>query len=133
MDISLYTCIIPWGFYIKKDSIGSLKLILPRRTLAGVSVVTSGTAKLVGRGLNISEKTAKTAKVVENGEKAIDAGKKANSAYDIAKNGGKHSGFYKQYIDKSPEQIKKGISSIDKQIDEHKDKIKNPRKTYTSL
>ncbi|AGN36393.1 pre-toxin TG domain-containing protein [Bacillus paralicheniformis] len=111
-----------------KDLITGQELSGFERTLAGVSVVTSGTAKLVGRALNISEKTAKTAKVVENGEKAINAGKKANSAYDIAKNGGKHSGFYKQYIEKSPEQIKKGISSIDKQIAEHKDKIKNPEK-----
>lgn len=26
LNISLYTRIIPWGFYVKKDSIGSLKL-----------------------------------------------------------------------------------------------------------
>ncbi|MEL4028552.1 hypothetical protein NST89_08180 [Caldifermentibacillus hisashii] len=54
--------------------------------------------------------------------------KSIDNAFDAAKNGGKHSGFYKQYIDKSPEQIKKGIKSIDKQIAEHQDKIKNPDK-----
>ncbi|MED0681371.1 hypothetical protein P4S83_18405 [Aneurinibacillus thermoaerophilus] len=51
-----------------------------------------------------------------------------NNAYDIAKSGGKHSGFYKQYINKSPEQIRKAINSINKQIAEHQDKIKNPEK-----
>ncbi|WP_235920049.1 hypothetical protein [Heyndrickxia coagulans] len=51
-----------------------------------------------------------------------------DNAYDVARSGGKHSGFYKQYIDKSPEQIKKGIKSINKQVAEHQDKIKNPEK-----
>ncbi|KAA0840677.1 ribonuclease domain-containing protein [Bacillus paralicheniformis] len=53
-----------------KDLITGQELSGFERTLAGVSVVTSGTAKLVGRALNISEKTAKTAKVVENGAKS---------------------------------------------------------------
>ncbi|SDD05250.1 hypothetical protein SAMN04488112_1293 [Melghirimyces thermohalophilus] len=48
--------------------------------------------------------------------------------YKAAKEGGKHSGFYKQYVSKSDEQVKKGISSIQKQIEEHEDKIKNPTK-----
>ncbi|MED1715980.1 pre-toxin TG domain-containing protein, partial [Bacillus paralicheniformis] len=52
-----------------KDLITGQELSGFERTLAGVSVVTSGTAKLVGRALNISEKTAKTAKVVEDGAK----------------------------------------------------------------
>lgn len=51
-----------------------------------------------------------------------------NNAYEVAKNGGKHSGFYNQYKNKSPEEIKKGIKSIEKQITEHQDKIKNPEK-----
>ncbi|AZB44646.1 hypothetical protein CEF21_21440 [Bacillus sp. FJAT-42376] len=59
--------------------------------------------------------------------------KKIGNAYDIAKNGGKHSGFYKQYINKSPEEIKKGIQSINKQISEHQDKIKNPEKSIPNF
>ncbi|WP_108026903.1 hypothetical protein, partial [Melghirimyces profundicolus] len=54
-------------------------------------------------------------------------GAKANP-YDIAKNGGKHKGFYKQYVEKTDEQIQKGIDSLNKQIQEHRDKIKNPEK-----
>jgi hypothetical protein len=48
------------------------------------------------------------------------------NAFDIAKNGGKHSGFYKQYVNKSDEEIRKGIQSIEQQIAEHQDKIRNP-------
>ena len=50
------------------------------------------------------------------------------SAYDIAKEGGKHSGFYKQYINKSRKEIEKGIKSIEKEIAEHQAKIANPEK-----
>lgn len=50
----------------------------------------------------------------------------AGNAFDVAKSGGKHSGFYKQYINKSKDEISKGIKSIDKQIAEHQNKIANP-------
>lgn len=79
------------------------------------------------------------------GDKALTAGKKNlddvarkgkktacgcpfSPHYKVAKEGGKHSGFYKQYVSKSNDQINKGISSIQKQIEEHEDKIKNPTK-----
>ncbi|WP_152669059.1 hypothetical protein [Paenibacillus sp. DMB20] len=47
-------------------------------------------------------------------------------AFDVAKSGGKHSGFYNQYVGKSDDEIRKGIQSIEKQIAEHQDKIRNP-------
>jgi RHS repeat-associated protein len=50
------------------------------------------------------------------------------NAYDIAKEGGKHSGFYKQYVNKSPKEIGRGIQSIEKEIAEHQAKIINPEK-----
>ncbi len=49
-------------------------------------------------------------------------------AYQVAKEGGKHSNFYTQYITKSSEEIQRGIRSIEKQIAEHEDKIANPQK-----
>jgi len=52
----------------------------------------------------------------------------SNLAYDIAKEGGKHSGFFKQYVGKSNTEIHKGIQSIEKQIAEHQAKIANPEK-----
>ncbi|WP_180995929.1 hemagglutinin repeat-containing protein, partial [Campylobacter concisus] len=51
-----------------------------------------------------------------------------NDAYEIAKSGGKNSGFYKNYLDKSTKEIEKGIKSLEKQIQEHADKISNPQK-----
>ena len=56
------------------------------------------------------------------------ASKIADDVFEIAKNGGKHNGFYKQYIGKTKSEIEKGIKSIQKQIDEHIDKIINPEK-----
>ncbi|MDI6619741.1 MAG: hypothetical protein QME45_13990, partial [Clostridiales bacterium] len=63
--------------------------------------------------------------ILGNVPKSEGAGK---NAYDIAKEGGKHSGFYKQYINKSPKEITKGIQSIEKEIAEHQAKIANPEK-----
>ncbi|SCL85070.1 minor capsid protein [Sporanaerobacter sp. PP17-6a] len=49
--------------------------------------------------------------------------------YEIAKSGGRHKGTYeKASIKYSDAQIKKSINSHQKQIDEHKDKIRNPEK-----
>ncbi|USG64633.1 hypothetical protein NDK47_21185 [Brevibacillus ruminantium] len=59
---------------------------------------------------------------------AINGAKIGRTAYDIAKEGGKHSGFYKQYKGKTEDEVKKGIESINKQITEHLDKIKSPEK-----
>ncbi len=64
-------------------------------------------------------------KIIKVGKNVI---KIIDNAYDIAKNGGKHSGFYKQYINKTFDQIQKGIKSLEKQIDEHLEKITNPEK-----
>ncbi len=43
-----------------------------------------------------------------------------NDPYNIAKQGGKHSGFYNEYAKKSDSQIRKGIESINKQIYEYR-------------
>jgi hypothetical protein len=51
-----------------------------------------------------------------------------NDAYNVAKRGGKHSGFYNEYVKKPDSQIQKGIESINKRISEHQDKIRNPQK-----
>ncbi|WPD21070.1 MAG: RHS repeat-associated core domain-containing protein [Candidatus Electrothrix scaldis] len=50
------------------------------------------------------------------------------NAYDLAKSGGKHSGFLNNYLKVSSDSIRKGISSLEEEIYEHKDKIKNPKK-----
>jgi hypothetical protein len=53
--------------------------------------------------------------------------------YTIAKNGGKHSGWYNQFKDKAENEIRRGIRSIEKQIQEHQEKIVNPRKYIPSF
>lgn len=52
------------------------------------------------------------------------------NAYLTAKEGGKHSTWYKIYQNKPSKEIQKGIKSIKKEIIEHKEKIKNPEKHY---
>lgn len=49
-------------------------------------------------------------------------------AFETAKNGGKHAGYYKNYADKPTPEIKKAIDSQKKLIAEHQSKIANPEK-----
>jgi histone H3/H4 len=51
-------------------------------------------------------------------------------AYEIAKNGGKHAGFLKNYVGKAASEIQKAVKSYQKQIATHQDKIANPKKYY---
>ena len=51
-------------------------------------------------------------------------------SYLKAMNGGKHSGWARDYINKPTKEIKNGIKTLEKQIELHKNKIKNPEKYY---
>lgn len=53
---------------------------------------------------------------------------RVSNAYQIAKEGGKHAGFLRNYVGRSVDQIRKGISSIEQLIAEHRDKVANPEK-----
>lgn len=55
------------------------------------------------------------------------------SAYEIAKNGGKHASTYKKYSQTPTKEIEKGIRSLEKQVKEHSDLIKNPSETMKRL
>lgn len=46
--------------------------------------------------------------------------------FEIAKAGGKHYGFYNQYVNKSNMEIQRAIRSLDKRIAEHESWIQNP-------
>jgi len=63
--------------------------------------------------------------IIFPGLKIID---KSNTAFKIAAEGGNHSGFLKNYLGKTAEQLQKGIDSFNKQIQKHLDKIDNPSK-----
>jgi hypothetical protein len=51
---------------------------------------------------------------------------KTKSIFDIAKQGGRHSGQYKEFMKQTPKQLQKSIKSFDKQINKHKNWINNP-------
>jgi hypothetical protein len=52
----------------------------------------------------------------------------AGTAFEVAAAGGRHAGFLRNYQGKSPDELRRGIDSLKKQIAEHRDKIANPRK-----
>lgn len=59
------------------------------------------------------------------------AGKGVETAFDIAKVGGKHAGFFKNYVGRSHSEIYKAINSLqagNRGINVHLDKIANPSK-----
>ncbi|MFM7713576.1 MAG: hypothetical protein ACKO7A_12945 [Microcystis sp.] len=66
----------------------------------------------------------KTVDQVDN----VDDVANVNDPYNIAKQGGKHSGFYDEYAKKPDSQIRKGIESINKHISEHHKKIEDLQK-----
>ncbi len=49
-------------------------------------------------------------------------------AFEIAKSGGRHSGFYQNYLSRTNRQIRRGIKSLEAEIAEHRKKIATPRK-----
>lgn len=61
----------------------------------------------------------------------LNAAKGGKSAFDIAKAGGKHSGFLKNYTGRSADEINKAINTLQtgkRGINTHLDKIANPSK-----
>ena len=61
--------------------------------------------------------------IIFPGIKIID---ESNTAFKVAAEGGRHSGFLKNYLDKSVDELEKGIESFGEQIQEHLDKIDDP-------
>jgi hypothetical protein len=70
---------------------------------------------------------ASTAVVMAAGE-ASTGGGISGGALEIAEAGGRHAGFLRNYQGKPPDELRRGIDSLRKQIAEHKDKIANPEK-----
>lgn len=73
-----------------------------------------------------------TAKAESEATKAVnkaDEVANVNDPYNVAKQGGKHSGFYNEYSKKPDSEIQRGIKNINKQISEHQNKIEDPKKS----
>ena len=52
------------------------------------------------------------------------------AAYNLAKAGGKHSGFLRVYAKKSANNIHKAIRSLERNVKQHESKIANPEQWY---
>jgi hypothetical protein len=72
--------------------------------------------KLFWRGIMVKNQQLVATKAVDE----VDDVTNVNDPYNIAKQGGKHSGFYNEYAKKPDSQIRKGIESINKQIYEYR-------------
>jgi len=57
-----------------------------------------------------------------------DTGGYIENAYIEAMSGGKHNVWAQQYLNKPSQELQKGIKSFEKQIELHKNKIKDPAK-----
>ena len=55
------------------------------------------------------------------------ASNSGEDSYQIAKEGGRHAGTYKNYLERSDKELQKGIDSYQKQVDLHQNKINNPQ------
>ena len=78
-----------------------------------------------GMGL-LSKKDAQAARL-------LDMGNTEKTAYEIARNGGRHKGLYRTWQDKPSGEIERSIRSLREQIDVHLDKIANPDKYITEV
>jgi hypothetical protein len=54
------------------------------------------------------------------------AARGANTAFDIAKAGGRHAGLLKTYAGRSAAELQKGIASLERQAATHAEKVANP-------
>ena len=62
------------------------------------------------------------------GTRAPGAARGAKTAFDVARKGGKHAGFLRTYMGRSPAELRKAIESLGRQIAEHRGKITNPER-----
>jgi len=51
-----------------------------------------------------------------------------SAAYDVARDGGKHAGLYREYSGRGNREIQKAVDSYEKQVSTHQDKLANPEK-----
>jgi len=124
------------GFTGKVTADGRALVRLQNQILAVPASRVSGlSAKLAAENQRKTNWTAQQQSAINARVKAVASSKfaVANSAYQTAKEGGKHAGFLRNYAGRSSDEISKGISSIEREIAEHRDKIANPEKYIPSF
>ena len=101
-------------------------LASPART--GVSLEAAGQVRSVALGVKELTVVLAPTAVAATAMGPMDGNNRAPTALETAEAGGTHSGFLKNYRNKPPEELRRGISSLKKQIALHQDKISNPEK-----
>jgi len=86
--------------------------------VAGLGMVKRITAKVAEAGVKIYVKASEIKNII----------KSADKAYDVAKNGGKHFGEYKNYVNRTDRELVDSVASHMKNVEEHIDKLANPEK-----
>ena len=92
---------------------------------------TAKAAGKMGEAAKAVDEVGDAAKAESEATKAVnkaDEVANVNDPYNVAKQGGKHSGFYNEYSKKPDSEIQRGIKNINKQISEHQNKIEDPKK-----
>ncbi len=112
------------GTALALDAVGLALPIVP----AGTGLLFKGIVKAVNHLSNTYRAGRLLAKFrvgVEVINNIIDS---ADNAYEVAKNGGKHFGAYKNYLDRTNEQLMDSVKTHLDNVVEHIDKLKNPDK-----
>ena len=93
--------------------------------LGGIAVRKAAPAAIKGISKAKEASTALAPKIAKR--------KSSEGPYEIALKGGKHSGTLKKYRNVSNKELEKGIKSFNKQINRHREKIRNPEKEYSDF
>jgi hypothetical protein len=117
------------GFSAKGPKLpGFQRAALASRGRTGVHLPTSEQVKTVtlgAKGLVVGLTPTAVAATAMSPPRGTE---QATTALETAKAGGKHTGFLKNYRNKPTEELQRGIASLKKQIDLHRDKIAHPEK-----
>jgi hypothetical protein len=107
---------------------GSVQAAVRARTHVGIRLAAVGAVESVTVSAESVTIALAPVAVAMSARGSDGEGAPSQSALEIAETGGKHAGFLKNYQGKSPEELRRGIASIQKQIALHKDKMANPEK-----
>jgi RHS repeat-associated protein len=94
---------------------------------ASVYALVPGAECAVDGGCGIGGWGLAAVSAVPGGGAATTGLRAAKNAFEIAIAGGKHAGFLRNYVGRTPAEIQKGIASIEKQVADHQSWIANPQ------
>lgn len=100
---------------------------------AGLGAAGAGLASKAGQLFRLATKADDVVNLADDATNIIDdvvnvADDATKGAYEIAKEGGRHSGLLKEYAGRTVREIEKAVSGYEKQVAIHKEKLANPAK-----